>query len=92
MLGCTSIVLTSTSTLWLHTVMSEGYEFDAALQEQAIRVGQESILKLLEGKTYQHGKVRGRDIHMEVCHACTKGAFAGISGPLPKAARRRNPP
>lgn len=73
--------------------MSEGYEFDAALQEQAIRVGQESILKLLEGKTYQHGKVRGSGIHMEVCrgHTCTKGAFAGISGPLPKAARDANP-
>lgn len=37
--------------------MSEGYDFDAPMQEQAQRVGQEAILKLLEGKTYQHGKV-----------------------------------
>lgn len=33
------------------------YIFDEAMQSQAYNIGQEAIIKTLEGKTYQHGKV-----------------------------------
>ena len=33
------------------------YTFDEALQSEAYRIGQEAIIKTLEGKVYAHGKV-----------------------------------